>query len=71
MRSERVLRYKRKKDDYIEKESNNIEVVKAKPVEEHRLEFGGAIGKSLLKPPFCFPLPFFVLYGTFRKSKIP
>ncbi|XP_077341957.1 delta(14)-sterol reductase LBR [Lithobates pipiens] len=67
VRSERVLRYKRKKDDYIEKESNNIEAVKAKPVEERRLEFGGAIGTFLMTLSLL-PLLYYLLYQCTRKN---
>ncbi|CAI9553703.1 unnamed protein product, partial [Staurois parvus] len=66
-RSERVLRYKRNKEDYIEKESNNIEVVKAKPAEEIQLEFGGAIGTFFMTLSLL-PLLYYLLYQCTQEN---
>ncbi|XP_018412009.1 PREDICTED: lamin-B receptor [Nanorana parkeri] len=59
VKNERVLRYRRKKEDHVEKESNYTEVDKAKPAEEIQSEFGGTIGTffmTLSMPPLLYYL---------------
>nr|DBA27307.1 TPA: hypothetical protein GDO54_011469 [Pyxicephalus adspersus] len=68
VRSERVLRYKRTKEQYAEKEPNNIEVLKVKPAEKIQTsEFGGRIGTlfMMLSLP---PLLFYLLYQCTQKN---
>ncbi|KAM5165263.1 delta(14)-sterol reductase LBR [Mantella aurantiaca] len=74
VKSERVLRYKRKQEDYIKKDSNNIEVVKTKPEDvktkpagKTGSEFGRTIGTFFIS--LCFPLLlYYLLYQCTQKN---